>query len=136
MTAQDRSFLAFIQQQRDEFVNEYWQHHTSARQRVIAENLLIAYDQMHEIIKGEKKEKLSKAEITYNEIYEALEPRLNQLGQIRTDDAWMLLRGRFSYNRITVAFRQIMLTMVEQGKAKKVLNGKYEIIAANIKQLY
>jgi hypothetical protein len=72
-----------------------------------------------------------KTERIYNDVYEHMEQRLNQLGEIRTDEAWSICQKQFSYSAITVAFRKIMLTMVEQGKAQKIKNGHYKIIRSN-----
>jgi gamma-glutamylcyclotransferase (GGCT)/AIG2-like uncharacterized protein YtfP len=72
-----------------------------------------------------------KSERIYNDVYEILENRLNQLGEIRTDEAWKKCKYKFSYSAITVAFRKIMFTMVEQGKAEKIKNGHYRIIRSN-----
>lgn len=46
------SFLEFIQQSRNEFVKRFLELNPDARQRVIAENLLICFDQMHELLKA------------------------------------------------------------------------------------
>lgn len=72
-----------------------------------------------------------KSERILNDVYELMEPRLNQLGEIRTDEAWRTCQRKFSYSAITVAFRKIMLTMVEQGKAEKIKNDHYKITRSN-----
>lgn len=74
-----------------------------------------------------------KREETFEDIYDMLEMRLNQLGDIQAKDAWHICRGKHSYSVITVAFKGIMHTMMEQGKAEKVKNGHYRIIASNQK---
>lgn len=74
---------------------------------------------------------------TFEEIYELLRDRLNQVGKVRTDDAWQVCRGKtnFSYPMICNVFRECMQAMVEQGKAKKLeKNGVWEIIKPNEKQ--
>lgn len=75
----------------------------------------------------------NKRELSYEAIYDILEPRLNQLGEIRTEAAWQICRHKYGYATVTQAFRKIMLTMVEQGKAKKIKNGHYKIVARNVK---
>lgn len=78
----------------------------------------------------------ARAEANFNEIYDLLEDRLNQLGEIRTEAAWQICRHKYGYATVTQAFRKIMLTMVEQGKAKKIKNGHYKIVAANVKETH
>jgi hypothetical protein len=77
---------------------------------------------------------------TFDNIYELLTERLNQIGPIRTRDAWKTCcdaqkdldySDRHGYSTLTVAFRQIMETMVEQGKAEKIKNGEYNILRPN-----
>lgn len=51
-----KEFIEWVKQERANFVTQYWEFYPTAKQRVIAENLLVAYDQMVEslekILKG------------------------------------------------------------------------------------
>lgn len=62
----------------------------------------------------------------FDEVYDKLAPRLNQVGRITTDDAWKFTR--VPYSRMVVVFKQIMETMIEQKKAVKIGRGQYEIL--------
>lgn len=78
-------------------------------------------------MKGDKHE-------TFDKILSELEPRLDKLGLITTDEAWKLCKVRWGYSTITTQFRKIMDMMVTQGKAKKIKNGKWEILKPNTPQ--
>jgi hypothetical protein len=71
------------------------------------------------------------AEQTFNEFYDLISDRLNQLGPISTGDIWAIYSDCFSYSYTTLAFRKIMLTMVEQGKAVADGKGKWIISKPN-----
>jgi hypothetical protein len=58
-----------------------------------------------------------KFDIAFDKISELLEYRLNQLGEIRMDDAWQICRRNHSYGMINRVFRSIMQGMVLQNKA-------------------
>jgi hypothetical protein len=48
-------FALYIHTSRNEFVKKFWEEYPNAKQRVMAEDLLICFDQMHErIINYEK----------------------------------------------------------------------------------
>ncbi len=66
---------------------------------------------------------------TFDHIYEVLQPRLNQLGEITTAEVAKL--SPHPYTITSIAFRDIMKTMKEQGKAKMMCNGRYEILKPN-----
>ena len=72
-------------------------------------------------------------EDTFYEIYDLLEERLNQLGHICTNDAWIICREKTqrSYATICKVFRECMSAMVEQGKAEVVKEGQYKILKPN-----
>lgn len=74
-------------------------------------------------------------ENTYDKIYEALGERLNELGEIKTNESWVICRTKMSSSYSTIAqdFRNIMNTMVEQKKAVKVKHGVWKILKANTK---
>lgn len=65
----------------------------------------------------------------WNRIYHLLEPRLNQIGEIRTKDAWELVK--WPYGMVSMVFKQVMETMMEQKKAIKISKGKYKILRSN-----
>lgn len=66
-------------------------------------------------------------------IYEMLLPRLNQIGLITTNDAWEICKEFRGHETVSRAFRAIMATMIEQGKATRVSFTKWEILKANTK---
>ncbi len=68
---------------------------------------------------------------TFEQIYEVLLPRLNVLGEITTAEVAKL--SPHPYTITSIAFRHIMKTMTEQGKAKMMCNGRYEILKPNKK---
>lgn len=63
---------------------------------------------------------------TYDKIYLALHSRLNRKGVITTDEAWKITHE--NYHTLSTVFRGIMGIMVAKGKAKKIRNGKWEIL--------
>jgi hypothetical protein len=52
-------------------------------------------------------------------ILDIMEARLNELGPITMIDAYKLCEDTFHRNTISVEFKKIMRTMIEQGKAIK-----------------
>lgn len=70
-------------------------------------------------------------EYIFYQIYDLLESRLDQLGEIKTDDAWQICKITQNYSTITRTFAEIMKTMVLQKKAVKIGNGKYNILKPN-----
>lgn len=76
-----------------------------------------------------------KGQAIYDKIYDLLEARLNEPGLIRAADAWTLCAGHAGYNSVVNIFRQIITTMVEQGKAQKgTKHGTYIILKPNSKR--
>ncbi len=67
----------------------------------------------------------------YSQIYDLLEPRLDQLGEIAIKDACEIVK--WPYQMVRKVFKETMDTMVEQGKAEKVVNGRYKILKPNRK---
>lgn len=57
--------------------------------------------------------------LAYDSICDILEYRLNQIGEIRLNDAWIICRRNHGYSMIGHVFRVIMQGMVEQGKAQR-----------------
>lgn len=82
-----------------------------------------------------KNQPLTREQLMFDQVYEILEDRLNKLGEISTSEAFQLCRTKVGYNATTVAFRQIMDNMIEQGKAIRIKNGRYKIIRSNARQL-
>jgi hypothetical protein len=81
---------------------------------------------------------LMSKEETFFEIYDLIEGRLNELGPICTNDAWLICRDNNStrgYSTICKVFRECMSAMVEQGKAERQRNGQWKIIKPNCKTL-
>jgi len=68
----------------------------------------------------------------FDKVYLRIEPRLNKLGFIKTNDAWLLCKD-FNYSVVCREFKFIMETMIEQGKAIKVGIGMYIIERPNKK---
>lgn len=70
---------------------------------------------------------------TFDEIYDLLEHRLNQVGSIKAVEAWAICKGKTQHSYVTInnVFRLCMATMVEQRKAQKVCMGRWEIIKPN-----
>jgi hypothetical protein len=67
----------------------------------------------------------------YNEIRRVLADRLAIRGEIRTADAYeicLIKKVRWSYPVITIAFRSVMEAMADEGKARKIKSGRWEII--------
>ncbi|GHM98815.1 hypothetical protein WSM22_03050 [Cytophagales bacterium WSM2-2] len=68
---------------------------------------------------------------TFDKIYDLVEPRLNELGVIRTGDVYKLVGGQYRYCRFCTYFNQIMRSMVELGKARYVVKGQWLIVKPN-----
>ncbi len=66
----------------------------------------------------------------FNSIYDAIEDRLDVIGDIKTDDAWKICKS-WHYSSVVKVFAEIMKTMVLQKKAIKIGNGKYTILKPN-----
>ena len=70
------------------------------------------------------------ADETFETVLDALETKLNRVGTI-TLRASFKHSGLGDYSRFSVAFRKIMELMCEQDKARKIVNGRYEILKPN-----
>lgn len=72
-------------------------------------------------------------EETFFEIYDLIEDRLNQLGPITADAAWRICRGNTDKSYVTICnvFREVMKTMIEQGKVIQEKRGQYKILKPN-----
>lgn len=68
-----------------------------------------------------------------DKIYEMLLPRLNQVGLICTNDAYRICRGYKGLETVARAFRNIMATMIAQGKAKRISQKEWQILKPNTK---
>lgn len=66
---------------------------------------------------------------THDRIYLQLQSRLNKKGTITTDEAWKITKEH--YSTVGAIFRGIMEIMVKKGTAKKIKNGKWEILKDN-----
>lgn len=67
---------------------------------------------------------------TYDDIYNLLQNRLNQVGEITTNDAWRICK--YSYGTTAQAFRGVMEVMVHKGYAEKIVNGRWRILKPNM----
>lgn len=65
---------------------------------------------------------------TFNQFLEDIDPMVNAPCVIKTGDVWRKLSSKYSYAYISDNFRMAMELMVEQGKAKKIRNGMWEIL--------
>lgn len=70
---------------------------------------------------------------TFDEIYDLLEHRLNQVGSIKAIEVYTICKGKTTHSYFTIinVFRSCMDTMVEQRKAYKVCMGRWEITKPN-----
>lgn len=75
-------------------------------------------------MKGDREE-------TFQSILSQLNPLLDKVGTIRSDDAWNHCKVKWGYSTITSVFRIIMCLMEKNGDAKRVKNGVWKIINAN-----
>ena len=93
----------------------------------------VTYDQVVDTYL--KKHQTQKARDNFNKIYDLLENRLNEPGLIRAAHAWDICAGHgLCYATVCVAFRDIMTTMIEQGKVQKASkHGTYMILKPNSK---
>lgn len=67
---------------------------------------------------------------TWDIVYEAVAPDLQQLGLVRNKDMYQKHQSSFDFSKAYFhkIFREIMDCMVEQGKAHRIKVGQYEII--------
>lgn len=73
-------------------------------------------------------------EETFDRIYTVIEEsgRLNRAGELRTAEIWKICKYS-KYSTIATALRDIMNTMIEQGKAVKLKKGVWRIDTPNQK---
>lgn len=77
-------------------------------------------------------------DFAYEKVYDIIENRLNRIGEIRSGEVFDTCKGRTHYGYVSIitAFREIMRTMVEQGKATQLKQGRWLIIKPNNPEIY
>lgn len=75
---------------------------------------------------------------TFDPVYEAMLPLLDELGEIWPDKVWRYVTQHHNtgkgYSTICNVFREVMATMIAQGKAEKLDKpGRYRILKPNRK---
>lgn len=73
---------------------------------------------------------------SFDPIYEALLPLLDEVGEVWPDKAWRYVTARANlgkgYATICNVFREVMQTMISQGKVEKLPKaGRYRILKPN-----
>lgn len=65
---------------------------------------------------------------TFDEFLEYIEPYIHSSTIVRTGVVQVKLEFRYSKSYIKSAFRKAMMIMVEQGKAREIEKGRWEIL--------
>lgn len=65
---------------------------------------------------------------TFDKFLEDIAPIVSHPCTVKTGQIWEAFRHKYSYAYICDNFRMAMELMVEQGKAKKIRNGMWEIL--------
>lgn len=65
---------------------------------------------------------------TFEQFLEYLEPYVNRPGVVRTAVVLVRLEYKYSKSYITANLKKAMDLMVEQGRAKKIENGRWEVL--------
>lgn len=68
-----------------------------------------------------------KAAETEQAIRKLLEPRLQKLGPVSSNDAWVICRSNFGYTRICTVFRKVMQEMEAAQMAENIKHGLWWI---------
>lgn len=72
------------------------------------------------------------AEDSFDRFIATIQPRLNQVGPIKTKQVWAEYGSRFSYSYIVSNLPRVMELMIEQRKARKVSAGTWNILRPDV----